>query len=140
VSLGCRLLREIVWLIFLLAGFEQLQPCCFQFLKFLSLGLFFTDIEIAPVHDVCGIPDGLNLRAEIADPEAVMRDDFHADSIALQQFAYLKFLASLMEGVLGGFVGSQEQDGAELSRLTDNIHLNLKQVFLFDELGIVIPQ
>jgi hypothetical protein len=140
VRLGCRFLREIVWLTFLLPGFEQLQPRCLQFLKLLSLGLFLSNIEVSPVHDVSRIADGLNLRAEIADPEAVMRDNFDADPIALQQLAYLKFLTSLLDGTLGRFVGSQQQDWAEFSGLADNIHLNLKQVLLFDELGVVIPQ
>jgi hypothetical protein len=36
-----------------------------------------------------------------------MRDNFHADSIASKQLAYLEFLTFLIHGTLGSFVGSQ---------------------------------
>jgi hypothetical protein len=51
----------------------------------------------------------------------------------LEELAYLKFLTSLIHGTLGGFVRSQQQDRSEFCRLADNIHLNLKQMFLFVE-------
>src|SRR5580658_371469 len=69
-----------------------------------------------------------------------MRYNFYANSIAPEQLADLKFLASLIHGILGGFVGSQQQDRPEFSRLTDNVHLNLKQMFFFVELWIGIAE
>ena len=137
-SIRCRFLREVVRLIFLLPGFEQLQPGGLQFLQLLLLGVFLSDIEIPPVDDVCRIPDGLDLRPEIPDPYAVVRHNFHAHSIGLEQLAYLKFLTPLIQRALRGFVRSQQQDRPELRRLADNIHLNFKQMFLYLELWIGI--
>ena len=101
----------------------------------LALGFFFSQIEIAPVNDVGGIAVIFDLRAEIADPEAVVGRDFQADAIGAEQVADLKFLASLLDGSLRGVVGSQQKDGAEFGGLPDDIHLNLKETFFFFEFG-----
>jgi hypothetical protein len=78
------------------------------------------------------------LRAEITNPNAVVGHDFDAQSIGPEQLTYLPFIASLIHGALRGFVGRQQQDRSELGRSTDNVHLDIKQVFLYAEFGIGI--
>jgi hypothetical protein len=62
-----------------------------------------------------------------------MRHNLHEEAAGPKQLAYLKFLASLIHGTLSTFVRSQEQYRPEFSRLSDNIHLNLKKTLLYVE-------
>lgn len=123
-------------LLFLLAGFEKLEAGGLEFLKLHAAGFFLAEIEIAPVDDAGGIADGFDLRAEVADPGAVVRGDFDADAIGIEEFADLKFLAALRNGGLGGVVGSEEKDGAEIGGGADDSHLDFAEVLLDFEVVI----
>ena len=123
-------------LLFLLAGFEKLEAGGLEFLEFLAAGFFFANVEIAPVDDAGGIAGGFDLRAEIADPGAVVRSDFDADAIGFKEIADLKFLAALGDGGLGGVIGSEEKDGAEIGGGADDSHLDFAEVLLDGEVVV----
>ena len=88
------------------------------------------------MDDAGGIADGFDLRAEIADPGAIVRSDFDADAIGFEEFADLKFLAALGDGGLGGVVWSEEKDGAEIGGGADDGHLDFAEVLL--DLEVVV--
>jgi len=104
-------------------------------LKLFAFGFFGADVEVAPVDDACGVAGCTDLRAEVANPDVVVKDDFDADAVGGEKGADLKFGATIVEGGLGGFVGSEEEDGSEGSGGADDVHLNFEELLLTGEGG-----
>jgi len=87
-----------------------------------------------------GITSGAYLRAEIADPYTIVPGDLDADAVAVQEFAKVKFLTAIRDGVFAGFVWGEEQDGTEICRGSNDAQLRFEELLFDVEVGGGAPQ
>jgi hypothetical protein len=119
----------------LLAGLEKAEAGGFELLEFFALGCFGANVEVAPVDDLGGVVGRADLWAKVADPDVVVEDDFDADAVGGDEVADLKFRAAVADGFLGGFVGSEEEDGSEGGDRADDVHLDDEEFSLAGDCG-----